>query len=420
MNAASVDNVISDDALEARMRALRDDFPALHQEVNGQPLVFLDSAASSQRSNAVIEAMRHYESHDHANVHRGVHTLSHRATDAYEGARERVRQFMNAGSVREIIFTRGTTEAINLVAQTWGVSNLKAGDEVVVTHLEHHANIVPWQMLADRIGIKLVVAPVEENGDVIAERVIECFTDRTRLLAIASVSNALGTILPLETVIPAAKERGITVLVDGAQHAPHAPIDVANLGADFFVFSGHKMTGPTGIGVLWGREALLEAMPPWQGGGDMIETVSFEGTTYNALPYKFEAGTPYIAGAVGLAAAIDYLEGVGMDNVQRYERILLDYLTEQMLAQDDIRIIGTAPKKASVVSFLMDDVHPHDLGTIVDQRGIAVRTGHHCAMPVMSLLEVPGTARASLALYNWREDIDALIDALATVRNLFR
>lgn len=420
MNAASANNVISDDALETRMRALREDFPALHQEVNGQPLVFLDSAASSQRSNAVIEAMRHYESHDHANVHRGVHTLSHRATDAYEGARERVRQFMNAGSVREIIFTRGTTEAINLVAQTWGISNLKAGDEVVVTHLEHHANIVPWQMLADRIGIKLVVAPVEENGDVIAERVIECFTDRTRLLAIASVSNALGTILPLDIVIPAAKARDITVLVDGAQHAPHAPIDVANLGADFFAFSGHKMTGPTGIGVLWGREALLEAMPPWQGGGDMIETVSFEGTTYNALPYKFEAGTPYIAGAVGLAAAIDYLEGVGMDNVQRYEGILLDYLTEQMLAEDDIRIIGTAPKKASVVSFLMDDVHPHDLGTIVDQRGIAVRTGHHCAMPVMSLLEVPGTARASLALYNWREDIDALIDALATVRNLFR
>ncbi|MEL6300946.1 MAG: cysteine desulfurase [Pseudomonadota bacterium] len=402
------------------MRALRDDFPALHQEVNGQPLVFLDSAASSQRSNAVIEAMRHYESHDHANVHRGVHTLSHRATDAYEGARERVRQFMNAGSVREIIFTRGTTEAINLVAQTWGVSNLKAGDEVVITHLEHHANIVPWQMLADRIGIELVVAPVEANGDVIAERVIECFTDRTRLLAIASVSNALGTILPLETVIPAAKDRGITVLVDGAQHAPHAPIDVANLGADFFTFSGHKMTGPTGIGVLWGREALLDAMPPWQGGGDMIETVSFEGTTYNSLPYKFEAGTPYIAGAVGLAAAIDYLEDIGMDNVQRYEGILLDYLTEQMLAQDDIRIIGTAPKKASVVSFLMDDVHPHDLGTIVDQRGIAVRTGHHCAMPVMSLLEVPGTARASLALYNWREDVDALVEALATVRSLFR
>ncbi|MEL6368674.1 MAG: aminotransferase class V-fold PLP-dependent enzyme, partial [Pseudomonadota bacterium] len=290
MNAASVDNLISDDALETRMRALRDDFPALHQEVNGQPLVFLDSAASSQRSNAVIEAMRHYESHDHANVHRGVHTLSHRATDAYEGARERVRQFMNASSVREIIFTRGTTEAINLVAQTWGVSNLKAGDEVVITHLEHHANIVPWQMLADRIGIKLVVAPVEENGDVIADRVIECFTGRTRLLAIASVSNALGTILPLEAVIPAAKDRGITVLVDGAQHAPHAPIDVANLGADFFTFSGHKMTGPTGIGVLWGREALLDAMPPWQGGGDMIETVSFEGTTYNSLPYKFEAG----------------------------------------------------------------------------------------------------------------------------------
>ncbi|MEL7310426.1 MAG: SufS family cysteine desulfurase [Pseudomonadota bacterium] len=402
------------------MRGYRSDFPALDQDINGQPLVFLDSAASSQRSSAVIEAMRHYEAHDHANVHRGVHTLSHRATDAYENSRERVRRFMNASSVNEIVFTRGTTEAINLVANAWGYENLQRGDEVVITHLEHHANIVPWQMLEQRLGIRLVVAPVESNGEVLAERVIECFTPRTRLLAIASVSNALGTILPLDEIIPAAKQHGITVLVDGAQHAPHAAMDMQALGADFFAFSAHKMTGPTGIGVLWGRESILDAMPPWQGGGDMIDTVSFEGTTYNALPYKFEAGTPYIAGAIGLAAAIDYLEGIGVDNIQRYERVLLDYLTDRLLAQPDIQLIGTAPRKASVVSFLMRDVHPHDLGTIVDQKGVAVRTGHHCAMPIMDRLEVPGTARASLALYNWREDIDALIEALATVRQLFQ
>ncbi|MEL7024529.1 MAG: SufS family cysteine desulfurase [Pseudomonadota bacterium] len=420
MNATPVIAGLSDAELEAAMRQYRADFPALDQTVNGQPLAFLDSAASSQRSQAVIDAMRHYESHDHANVHRGVHTLSHRATDAYEHARERVRQFMNAASVKEIIFTRGTTEAINLVANAWGYANLERGDEVVITHLEHHANIVPWQMLEQRLGIKLVVAPVEPNGDVLAERVIECFTARTRLLAIASVSNALGTILPLDQVIPAAKERGITVLVDGAQHAPHAAMDMQALGADFFAFSAHKMTGPTGIGVLWGRESVLNAMPPWQGGGDMIETVSFDGTTYNELPYKFEAGTPYIAGAIGLAAAIDYLESIGMHNIQRYEAILLDYLTSELSAQPDIQLIGTAPNKASVASFLMEGVHPHDLGTIVDQKGVAVRTGHHCAMPIMTLLEVPGTARASLAFYNQREDIDALIDALATVRQLFQ
>lgn len=418
--SAAGDVVMSDSALESKMRSLRADFPALHQEVNGQPLVFLDSAASSQRSTAVIEAMRHYDANDHANVHRGVHALSQRATDAYEGARESIRQFINAASTREVIFTSGTTEAINLVAQSWGASQLQAGDEVVVTHLEHHANIVPWQLLEQRLGIVLRVAPVEANGDVLAERVIETLTDKTQLLAIASVSNALGTILPLDEIIPAAKARGITVLVDAAQHAPHAGINVAEIGADFLAFSAHKMTGPTGIGVLWGRESLLEAMPPWQGGGDMIETVSFDGTTFNQLPYKFEAGTPYIAGAVGLAAAIDYLNAVGMGNVQRYEAILLDYLTERMQEQSDIRIIGTAAHKAAVVSFLMDGVHPHDLGTIVDQRGVAVRTGHHCAMPIMHAFEVPGTARASLALYNWREDIDALIDALPVVRKLLK
>ena len=420
MSVSAPDLVETPAALEAAMRRCRDDFPVLSQEVNGHALVFLDSAASSQRPRSVIDAMAHYETHDHANVHRGVHTLSHRATEAYEGARERVRAFINAASTREIVFTRGTTEAINLVAQTFGAETVHEGDEIVITHLEHHANIVPWQMLCERRGAQLVVAPVEDNGEVLAERVIECFSPRTRLLALSSVSNALGTVLPLDTIIPAARDRGIAVLVDAAQQVPHAPLDVAAMGADFVAFSAHKMVGPTGIGVLWGREARLDAMPPWQGGGDMIESVSFSGTTYNDLPYKFEAGTPHIAGAVGLAAAIDYLETIGMTRVARYEQMLLEHLTDALSAADDIRIIGTAPHKAAVASFLMDGIHPHDVGTIVDQRGVAVRTGHHCAMPVMERFGVPGTARASLALYNRREDIDALIAALDTVRALFR
>lgn len=410
---------MTDTEFEREMRAYRDDFPILDQQVNGKPLAFLDSAASSQRAQPVIDAMLHYETHDHANVHRGVHTLSQRATASYEGAREKVRGFLNAASEREIIFTRGTTEGINLVANCFAAQRLQAGDEIVITHLEHHANIVPWQMLCERTGAVLKVAHVEDDGSVLPASVTGLFSERTKLLAISAVSNALGTILPLSDIIPAAKARDIPVLVDGAQAVPHQAVDVQALGADFFVFSAHKITGPTGIGVLWGREALLDAMPPWQGGGDMIETVSFDGTTYNTLPYKFEAGTPNIVGAVGLGAAVDYLQSIGMDRIARYEHLLLDYLTAQLEAEGDIRIVGTAPEKAAVVSFLMRDVHPHDLGTIVDHHGVAVRTGHHCAMPIMQRFDVPGTARASLAFYNNRADIDALIESLATVRKLF-
>ncbi|MEM1437743.1 MAG: cysteine desulfurase [Pseudomonadota bacterium] len=409
-----------EDQFERDMARYRADFPALAQEVNGHPLSFLDSAASSQRTQAVIDAVTHYETHDHANVHRGVHTLSQRATESYEGARESVRRFINAASTREVVFTRGTTESINLVAQCFAAPRLRSGDEVLITHLEHHANIVPWQMLCERTGAKLVVAHVEDDGSVPAENVTGKFSDRTRILAISAVSNALGTVLPLDEIIPAAKSAGITVVVDGAQAVPHQHVDVQALGADFFAFSAHKMVGPTGIGVLWGREALLDAMPPWQGGGDMIESVTLEKSTWNTLPFKFEAGTPNISGAIGLGAAAEYLLGVGMDNIARYEHLLLDVLTEQLEAEDDVRIVGTAPGKAAVVSFLVDGVHPHDLGTIVDHHGVAVRTGHHCAMPIMQRFGVPGTARASLAFYNNRDDIDALIASLATVRKLFK
>ncbi|MEM7450171.1 MAG: cysteine desulfurase [Pseudomonadota bacterium] len=409
-----------EDHFERDMAQYRADFPALVQEVNGHPLAFLDSAASSQRAQPVIDAVTHYETHDHANVHRGVHTLSQRATESYEGARESVQRFINGASTREVVFTRGTTESINLVAQCFAGPRLNAGDEVLITHLEHHANIVPWQMLCERTGAKLIVAHVEDDGSVPAENVTSRFTDRTRILAISAVSNALGTVLPLDEIIPAAKAADITVVVDGAQAVPHQQVDVQALGADFFAFSAHKMVGPTGIGVLWGRETLLDAMPPWQGGGDMIETVTLEKSTWNTLPYKFEAGTPNISGAVGLGAAVEYLQGVGMDNISRYEHLLLNVLTEQLEAQGDVRIVGTAPGKAAVVSFLMDGVHPHDLGTIVDHHGVAVRTGHHCAMPIMQRFDVPGTARASLAFYNNRDDIDALVASLATVRKLFK
>ena len=364
--------------------------------------------------------MTDFYSRYNANVHRGVHTLSQRATEHFEGAREKVRAFINAASTREVVFTRGTTESINLVAQCFAAPRLRPGDEVLITHLEHHANIVPWQMVCERTGAKLVVAAVEDDGSVPAGNVTGKFSARTKLLAISAVSNALGTVLPLEDIIPAARSAGIPVLVDGAQAVPHQPVDVQALGADFFAFSAHKMVGPTGIGVLWAREALLDAMPPWQGGGDMIEHVTLENSTWNTLPYKFEAGTPNISGAVGLGAAIDYLQSVGMENIARYEHLLLDYLTGRLEAEGDIRIVGTAPGKAAVVSFLMDGVHPHDLGTIVDHHGVAVRTGHHCAMPIMQRFDVPGTARASLAFYNNRADIDALIDALATVRKLFK
>jgi cysteine desulfurase/selenocysteine lyase len=399
--------------------ACRDDFPALAQAINGEPLVYLDSAASSQLPDSVIDAVAHYQRHDHANVHRGVHTLSHRATEAYEGARDKVQSFINAANRNEVIFTRGTTEAINLVAQSFSRPKLKTGDKIVITHLEHHSNIVPWQLVCEQTGAELVVAPVDQSGQVDKQQLIETLDEHVRILAIAHVSNALGTILPVKEITQAAHERGIPVLVDGAQAVPHSAVDVQALDADFYAFSGHKMFAPTGIGILYGKEALLDAMPPYQGGGDMILEVRFDGTTYNALPYKFEAGTPNISGAVGLGASIDYLNSVGIEEIASHESELLAYMTTQLERVDGIRLIGTARHKASVQSFLLGDIHPHDIGTILDHQGVAIRTGHHCAMPVMDFFGVPGTARASLALYNNVEDIDRLIVALKKTVEIF-
>ncbi len=397
----------------------RDDFPALHQQVNGQPLVYLDSAASAQQPAAVIDAVAEYQRHDHANVHRGVHTLSHRATDAYEGARDAVTAFINAASRREVVFTSGTTEGINLVAQSYCRPRLAEGRRIVISHLEHHANIVPWQIVCEQTGAELVVAPINERGEVLIDALYELLDERVVLLGIAHVSNALGTILPVADIIETAHARDIPVLVDGAQGVPHMPLDMQALAADFYVFSGHKMFAPSGIGILYAKEALLEHMPPWKGGGDMILEVHFDGTIYNELPYKFEAGTPNIAGAVGLGAAVRYLQTFGMEHVAAREHALLDYMTARLRELDGIRLFGTAPHKASVQSFLIDDIHPHDLGTILDHQGVAIRTGHHCAMPVMDYFGIPGTARASLAMYNNEEDVDRLVTALSKARELF-
>ena len=397
----------------------RGDFPILARPVNGQPLSYLDSAASSQQPAAVIDAVAEYHRHDHANVHRGVHTLSHRATDAFEGARDDVARFINAANRREVIFTSGTTESINLVAQSYCRPRLAAGDRIVITHLEHHSNIVPWQLVCEETGAELVVAPIDEDGDVPLDKLLALLDERVRLLAIAHVSNALGTVLPIADIVREAHARDIPVLVDGAQAVPHSVVDVQALGADFYAFSGHKMFGPTGIGILYGKETLLDAMPPWKGGGDMILEVRFDGTTYNDLPYKFEAGTPNIAGAAGLGAAVRYLDEIGMSRIAAYEHELLDYMTGRLSELDGIRLFGTAPHKTSVQSFQLGDIHPHDLGTILDHQGVAIRTGHHCAMPVMDFFGVPGTARASLALYNNREDIDRLVAALGKAREMF-
>jgi len=397
----------------------RSAFPALAQEINGHPLVYLDSAASSQPPSAVIDAITRYQQYDHANVHRGVHTLSHRATEAYESARDDVASFINAPGRTEIVFTRGTTEAINLVAQSFLRPGLAPGDKIVITHLEHHANIVPWQLVCEQTGAELVVAPIDEFGQVDEGELLDLLDKRVKMFAIAHVSNALGSVQPLERLIPAARAHDIPVLVDGAQAVPHLPVDVQKLDCDFYAFSGHKMCGPTGIGVLYAREALLEAMPPWQGGGDMILEVSFEGTTYNELPYKFEAGTPNISGTVGLGAAIRFLTEIGMERIAAHEHEVLQYMMEQLSAVDGLRLIGTAEQKASVQSFMLDDIHPHDLGTILDHKGVAIRTGHHCAMPVMNHFGIPGTARASLGLYNHREDVDRLVDALHAAKKIF-
>lgn len=404
---------------ESGIERLRDDFPALAQTVNGKPLAYLDSAASAQPPAAVIDRMAEYQRRSHANVHRGVHTLSQRATEAYEGARDAVVGFINAASRSEIVFTSGTTAAVNLVAQSYVRPRLRPGDRIVITHLEHHSNIVPWQLVCEQTGAELVVCPINRDGEPESEALAALLDSRVRLLAIAHVSNALGTVLPVADIVAEAHKHDIPVLLDGAQAVPHMPVDVARLGCDFYAFSGHKMFGPTGIGVLYGREALLDAMPPWQGGGDMILEVRFDGTTYNELPYKFEAGTPNISGAVGLGAAVEYLRTAGMERVARYEKELLAYLTEKLAAVEDIRLIGTARNRASVQSFMLGDIHPHDLGTILDHEGVAIRTGHHCAMPVMEFFGVVGTARASLALYNNREDVDRLVEALDRARSMF-
>jgi len=407
-------------ALPLDLERIRADFPVLSRRVNGRPLAYLDNAASSQQPAAVIEAVAGYARAHHANVHRGVHTLSQEATALYEGAREKVRRFVNAASLAEVVFVRGTTEAINLVAQSYGRPRVAAGDEIVVTRLEHHSNIVPWQMLAAQTGARLRVVPIDARGVVDFDAYLGLLGPRTRLVALAHVSNALGTVLPVADFVAAARARGIATVVDGAQAVPHLAVDVQAIGCDFYAFSAHKMYGPTGIGALVAREALLAGMPPWQGGGDMILTVSFEGSTWNHLPHRFEAGTPNIGGAVGLGAAIDYLQGIGAARIAAHEQDLLDYATARLAGIPGLALVGTAPDKSSLVSFTVEGVHPHDLGTVLDSRGIAVRTGHHCAMPVMEFFGVPATTRASFGLYNTRAEVDALRDALDDAVRMLR
>lgn len=397
---------------------LRQDFPILDQQVNGAPLAYLDNAASTQRPLAVLDAMDHYYRHDHANVHRGVHTLSHRATDRYEHSREIVRAFLNAASIREVIFTRGTTEAINLVAYTLG-QRLNPGDEILVSELEHHSNIVPWQMLCQRTGAVLRVGPITDRGEIDLEAMLALITPATRLVSVAHVSNALGTVNPVAEIIAAARQHGALTLVDGAQAAAHVPVDVRALGCDFYAFSGHKIHGPTGIGVLYGREAVLETLPPFQGGGDMIATVSFAGTTYNELPYRFEAGTPAIAEAIGLGAAIEYLGRVGLPAIAAHEEALVDHALARLRDLPGIRFLGNPGRRVGLVSFNIDGIHPHDVGTVLDQHGVAVRAGHHCAMPLMERFGVPGTVRASFALYNTPAEVDRLVEALQLAVRMF-
>jgi cysteine desulfurase / selenocysteine lyase len=401
------------------VEAARRHFPILTRMIHGKPLVYLDNGASAQRAQSVIDAVDDYERHHHANIHRGVHTLSQEATAMYESARDRVQRFINARSRNEIILVRGTTEAINLVAQSYARPILRAGDEVLITHLEHHANIVPWQMVCEQTGAKLVVAPMDAQGEVHLEAVVSLMNPRTKILACAHVSNALGTVLPVRRIVAAAKARGIITLVDGAQAVSHMPVDVQELGCDFYAFSGHKMYGPTGVGVLYGREQLLDRMPPWQGGGEMILKVTFAKTTYNGLPNKFEAGTPNISGGIGLGAAVDFLSGLDRDAAHAHEEALLHHATATLNKIRGLRIVGTAPDKASLVSFVVEGVHPHDLGTILDEDGIAVRTGHHCAMPVMDFFKVPATARASFAFYNTFDEIDRLAAGIERARKLF-
>jgi cysteine desulfurase / selenocysteine lyase len=398
---------------------VRRDFPILAREVNGKPLAYLDNAASAQRPVAVLDAIDRYERRHHANVHRGVHSLSQEATDIFEAARERVRSWINARSTHEIVFVRGTTEAINLVAQSHARSSLQPGDEVLITHLEHHSNIVPWQMVCAQTGARLVIAPITAQGSVLEADVAAKMTPRTRIFACAHASNALGTVLPVKDLMNLARARDIVTVVDGAQAIPHERVDVRELGADFYAFSAHKMFGPTGIGVLYGREDLLERMPPWQGGGEMIIAVTFDRTTYNALPFKFEAGTPNISGAIGLAAAIDYLAALDRTGAAAHERSLLQHATDALGAIRGLRFYGTSANRVSLVSFTLQGVHAHDIGTVLDQQGIAIRTGHHCAMPVMDFFDVPATARASFAFYNTHDEVERLAQAVVDTQKLF-
>jgi cysteine desulfurase/selenocysteine lyase len=398
---------------------IRADFPILKEKIRNKPLVYLDNAATCQKPQVVIDSISHLYSHEYANVHRGVHTLSVKATDRYEGAREKVKSFINANSTKEIVFVRGATEAINLIAQTFGKTNIKKGDEILITAMEHHSNIVPWQMLCEETGAVLKVVPINTQGEMIVAEFEKLVTDKTKLISVVHMSNALGTVNPVKKMIAVAKAKNIAVLLDGAQAIPHMAVDVQALDCDFYVFSGHKLYAPSGIGVLYGKQVLLEAMPPYQGGGDMIRKVTFEETEYNTLPYKFEAGTPSIADVVGLGAAIDYLTEIGMDNIAAYEAELLDYATEKAKAVKGLKIIGEAKDKGAILSFVLDKIHPHDIGTMLDSLGIAIRAGHHCAMPVMDFFEVPATARASFAMYNTKQEIDVLIDGIEQLIEVF-
>ena len=398
---------------------IRQDFPILHQEINGNPLVYLDNAATSQKPKQVIEALDKYYQQDNANIHRGVHTLSERATADYEQARGKVRDFISAGSEKEIIFVRGATEGINLIAQSYGRTNLKPGDEIIISTMEHHSNIVPWQLLCEQTGAVLKIIPINDNGELIMEEFEKLLGPKTKIVSVVHISNALGTINPVQHIIDRAHEHNAVAIIDGAQAAPHADVDVQALDCDFYVFSGHKLFGPTGVGVLYGKTYLLEAMPPWQGGGDMIKMVSFEETMYADLPFKFEAGTPHIAGVIGLGAAIDYVNAIGLDAITAYEHDLLEYATAKASGVEGLRLIGTAEKKVSILSFIMESIHPHDIGTILDHEGVAIRTGHHCTMPVMTHFNVPATARASFAFYNTFEEVDRLIEAIEKAKEVF-
>ena len=398
---------------------IREEFPILHQEINGKPLVYLDNAATSQKPKSVIDSIEKYYRRYNSNIHRGVHTLSENATEAYESARIKVRDFINANSTKEIVFVRGATEAINLVAQSFGRNTLGSEDEIIITELEHHANIVPWQLLSQQTGAKLKYVPINDNGELVESEYQKLLNEKTRIVAVGHISNALGTINPIENMINLAHKYGAKVLIDGAQATSHTSVDVKKLDCDFYVFSGHKLFGPTGIGVLYGKENLLEEMPPYQGGGDMIKTVTMKETQYNELPHKFEAGTPNISGVIGLGAAIDYVNKISLENIRNHEKQLLDYANQMASEITELKFIGTAKNKTSILSFTLDGIHPHDVGTILNNEGIAIRTGHHCAMPVMEYFQVPATSRASFSFYNTHAEVDVLIEGINKCNKVF-